>query len=933
VRTILLSILLLLSLSPLRAEERSAPALELSAWDQKPRDLEQDFMVLPTVQDPESFQKEWQTLGWSLAPVQTHFSKLKIGDRSVASHDSVAFALQLRGIPEGEYGLRLRADTSAEVYIIPMNGQGKIQKVLSIGRAGKDEASTIPAVADPLGHFRIPAAGDYWILVNAANYHYKEGMIWRRPMIGSYEVMHRSWLLEIVQENFAFGIIAILTIYNLALFFNRTEDPSNLWLAGYCFFALLRFFAVSALNLSILFPESSVLLHRALRIMELGFVPISCVCFANFAIANFGNQDYWRRKSQIFMGAALLFALAALSFDTRLLPNLIIPLDLFALVAAVITMTLLFKAIRQKMTGARLMLCGALVFLATVTYDILCGLNIIESPFYLTNYGLSTFIFFQGQVVAKLFARAFRTAQVLSAHLEEEVDKKTRDIQGMLDNIPLGICSIDSQGRILPNYSVQLPSIIGVKEPAGQDYVQAIFGSSNLSVDLKDTMHQSLLACFDDDVISFESNAAHLPEEVTISYDGQRHDLQCIWSPITDKNNCVARVLLVLRDITSLKQAEAQRLEHQRELEYIIELVNVSPDKFQGFVVTSMQFLAENDRLIRQNPKKDPEIVKIIFVNMHTMKGAARTLGFYKMTSLLHEVEQVYSALLRDPDLVWHQQNLLESMQEVKAVFDYYVKLNHEKLGRTVANSTEVSISREALEHQNRTLRSIQVSRLEPQDALKLRDTIQRIEDLCFSEASDVFLDILSSVHRVARDLGKEIPIINVEARGFKLKQSAHEMLANVFVHIIRNSLDHGIETAAERVAVGKRPTGRIDVRLQQQGDRLAIEYRDDGRGLNMRKLREKAHRDQLLTADELKSPQKVAELIFISGLSTAQALTEVSGRGVGMDAVRRYLENNGGQIQLRVQEEVGGFASFSIHLLLASTHFINAQETLGEAS
>jgi PAS domain-containing protein len=925
--------MLWLSMSHLGAQDRSVPTLELSRWDQKPLDLHQDFLVLPEIQNPEEFQKQWQNLAWDTAPIQTRFSQLKLGTRSVSAHDSVAFALQLRNIPEGEYGLRLRADTAVDVYIMPMNGEGKIQLAMKLGHPGANAASTIPAVADPLGQFRIPATGDYWILINAANYHYKEGMIWRRPMIGSYSLMHRSWLLEIVQENFVFGVIAILTIYNLALFFNRPEDASNLWLAGYCFFALMRFFAVSALNLSILFPESSVFLHRMLRIMELGFVPISTVCFANFVIANFGDQVYWRKKSQILFGAAVLYALIALGIDTHHLPDLIIPLDLFALIASVITMGLLFKAIRLKMTGARLMLCGCLVFLITVIYDILCGLSIIESPFYLANYGLSMFIFFQGQVVAKLFARAFRTAQLLSAHLEEEVDKKTRDIQGMLDNIPLGICSIDANAHILPNYSVQLPQIIGVTEPAGRDYVTTIFGSSNLSVDRKDTMHQSLLACFGEDVISFESNSAHLPEEINISFDGKQHDLQCIWSPITDKNNCVARVLLVLRDITSLKQAEAQRLEHQRELEYIIELVNVSPDKFQGFVVTSMQFLAENDRLIRQNPKKDPEIVKIIFVNMHTMKGAARTLGFYKMTSLLHEVEQVYSSLLRDPHLAWQQQKLLESMQEVKKVFDYYVKLNHEKLGRSVANNAEVLISREALEEQNRTLRSIQVSRLEPQDARKIRDTIQKIEDLCFSEASDVFLDILSSVHRVARDLGKEIPIINVEAKGFKLKQTAHELLANVFVHIIRNSLDHGIETAAERVAVGKRPTGRIDVRLQQSGDHLAIEYRDDGRGLNMQRLREKAQRDKLLDAESLKDPQKLAELIFIAGLSTAQSITEVSGRGIGMDAVRRYLESNEGQIQLEVHEEAGNFASFSIHLLLASSHFIKVDDSIEKAS
>jgi hypothetical protein len=202
-------ILLLLFLHSLQllAQERPVPAVDLSHWDQRTLELPEEFIVLPSIQDPQDFARQWQNLPWEKASVQTHFSQIKFSTRTVSPWDSLAFAIQLRHIPEGEYGLRLRADTAADVYLIPMQGSGSIQHVLKLGHAGRNAEETIPAVADPLGRFRIPANGDYWLLINVANYHYKEGMIWRRPTIGSYSTMHRSWLLEIVQENIVFGII------------------------------------------------------------------------------------------------------------------------------------------------------------------------------------------------------------------------------------------------------------------------------------------------------------------------------------------------------------------------------------------------------------------------------------------------------------------------------------------------------------------------------------------------------------------------------------------------------------------------------------------------------------------------------------------------------------------------------------------------------
>jgi two-component system chemotaxis sensor kinase CheA len=123
-------------------------------------------------------------------------------------------------------------------------------------------------------------------------------------------------------------------------------------------------------------------------------------------------------------------------------------------------------------------------------------------------------------------------------------------------------------------------------------------------------------------------------------------------------------------------------------------------------------------------------------------------------------------------------------------------------------------------------------------------------------------------------------------------------------MHLFRNAVDHGIEMPEERLQKGKPEQGRIrlDAELLPEGLKLIIG--DDGRGLALSKLRQKGIEKGLIQPDE-SDPQKIAELIFASGFSTATTVTEVSGRGVGMDAVRCFLEEKGGSIHIQLDDAV----------------------------
>jgi len=132
-------------------------------------------------------------------------------------------------------------------------------------------------------------------------------------------------------------------------------------------------------------------------------------------------------------------------------------------------------------------------------------------------------------------------------------------------------------------------------------------------------------------------------------------------------------------------------------------------------------------------------------------------------------------------------------------------------------------------------------------------------------------------------------------------------------MHIIRNALDHGIESPEERAAAGKPALGRVTLNAYQQGNSVVLDVRDDGRGIDPGKIREVAVRRGLIGDEEVVDPQRAHELMFSPGFSTASQVSEISGRGVGLDVVKRNIQELEGTIE--VTSEIGRGTMFRIML------------------
>jgi two-component system chemotaxis sensor kinase CheA len=146
------------------------------------------------------------------------------------------------------------------------------------------------------------------------------------------------------------------------------------------------------------------------------------------------------------------------------------------------------------------------------------------------------------------------------------------------------------------------------------------------------------------------------------------------------------------------------------------------------------------------------------------------------------------------------------------------------------------------------------------------------------------------------------------------------ENLNDPLVHLIRNALDHGLETVDERIAAGKPPRGKINITASHQRGEILLQIKDDGRGIDADRLREKAVSNGLFSESESKSLSRAEtiDLIFMPGLSTAQKVTDISGRGVGMDIVRTRIEALNGSITVETRPGVGTEFNIVLPLTLA---------------
>lgn len=196
----------------------------------------------------------------------------------------------------------------------------------------------------------------------------------------------------------------------------------------------------------------------------------------------------------------------------------------------------------------------------------------------------------------------------------------------------------------------------------------------------------------------------------------------------------------------------------------------------------------------------------------------------------------------------------------------------------------------------------------------RLRDTTFNI---CLVPIETLVTRFQRLVRDLAKDLKKEIEFV-AEGTETELDRSIIEKVTDPILHMLRNCIDHGIESPDERTSIGKTRQGTITLKAFHSGTSVYIQIKDNGRGIDPEKIRQKAIAKGLITADDTMSDQEVIQLVFAPGFSTAEKVTDVSGRGVGMDIVKRNIESIHGEVSLETVKGEGTTITVKLPLTLS---------------
>ena len=501
------------------------------------------------------------------------------------------------------------------------------------------------------------------------------------------------------------------------------------------------------------------------------------------------------------------------------------------------------------------------------------------------------------ELLASQSASSLENARLYES-LEDQVAQRTAEIKSIMRYIRQGIFNVLESGKVDREHSDYLEEIFSRSDIMGQDAIGLIFDGTGQSADIIDQARQAVLSSFDVPVDIFATNQHLLPREVQRTKpDKTKMTLELDWNPVPDAHGYVEKILVTVRDVTELRLLQYQSDQIHQKMVLIQEILEVGPQQFQK-ISDEVDKLLTRVRSTMNSELSREEKVNQSFRHLHTIKGLARSHGYKTLANDAHMVENGFSEI-RNGKKELDSRQIMSSIDMISERLQVYHKLISETL-----NFKDVEQS---------SFKSADSNNVRLFDAFKDAEgkpsvSIEQLAGQVFASIHDLWDSSCQMIPDIARELGKEQPILKCSGAAHIIcHPSLAECLRHVFGHLLRNSLDHGLEKADQRVAAGKGVHGEICCEANLLNQQCQIRFSDDGAGMDLKRVRSMAIEKGILQEDESVDDKSIANMIFKPGFSTKSEVTEISGRGVGLDAVKAMLTEIGGDIQIELNSESEG--------------------------
>lgn len=823
----------------------------------------------------------------------------------MGAHGYGTYIARLDGLPgqDATMSLRLQYATSNYRLFWIRSNDSEVDVLMEAGRIGRSIDESLPQFLEQLRPVApLNSPGPAWIVVHVSNYHWVEGGMFYAPEVGLTRVMERSYNGRFIGSLLLSGMFIMLMLYNLSVYLRQRDDTFALWLmlvAGVALLATSTFF--SQVYYYVFAP--SVRAHQLFRYGQNSFGVLVLTVFNQLVYLQYPRQA--KRWIAIFMWSVAITAQLIYALSPFTMPLTVLRINQALVLAFPFLVTWqVFLAYRAGEQNSGLSLLGFACFFASLLNDLLVVFRVVTLPL-LSNWGLMIMIFMQTQLLAIKYAQAFDNTRKLSRTLaewnqtlEHRVALQTREIRSLLTHVKIGIFGLVGSGKqISKDYSQQLEIIFEDRQLEGRPGLELLLQGSDLLRDEMDQIDQVLNTCMGEEEINFQLNEHVLPRSLKRrDKQGQIHQFELTWDTVVNEDGRIEMILVTVNDVTQLRRLESVAQRHSVELAMVGEILAIREEVFRRFLWDARDLLQHSLELL--NAAIHPaETLGLILIDVHTLKGSARTLHLSRLTEALHLLEQTYRGRTLDDAVAT---SLLRDIEELMESLRDYEKIATEKLKWDAETSPTVRVKKDVLERGFALIKQL-IPRLPSAEARDWEPLFRVLQTVNEVPLDELLKNLLQMANRVAADLGKPAPQLEIKVPSLTCNEAMAQLLRKVLVHIVRNMMDHGIETPDERIAQGKHAAGLIRVHGAVQNGDIILRIGDDGRGLDLQGLA-RAHGASVNLADDA-----LALLMFEEGVSTAKAITDISGHGLGMPAVKRFIEERGGEVRIILGEAFAG--------------------------
>ena len=487
--------------------------------------------------------------------------------------------------------------------------------------------------------------------------------------------------------------------------------------------------------------------------------------------------------------------------------------------------------------------------------------------------------------VATAFNMMLGAINQTMARLDHLVAERNAELKQIMNTVPVGLLTLSAEKRINPEYSRAAARFFGEDDLRGRDFLDCAGLTRRLDKQRKQA--EDYFDVVDMGILGPKELADLNPmAEIRVPARESKEE-RWLRSTFQQLQAEGAKLLVLLEDITEEKRL-AEEVQQSHTKANALTAIAEDPDLFRDFLHESGTILDKAQELISAWRSNTEDLAPIheLFRGIHTIKGAAGSFGLESVATLSGKLEDVLSQA-REPggNRTGLQTVVEEGLAALKEGFNSARSLAAEVLGESAfGGETTVRIPLSALEQFHEAL----MTGASPDPLLDQLRAWQCVP------AQKALAKALKIVPGLIQRLGKPIEF-TLGRKEEPIPVRYAPALNTALIHLIRNAFDHGIESPEDREAAGKPDTGRVELSVCTKDETLQVTLSDDGKGLDPKRIVAKAIEKNMLTPQEAEgiSNDEAIQLILKPGFSTAESVTDVSGRGVGLDAVVAALEND----------------------------------------